>query len=72
MDSHALGTTLLIAAAVLALLGLAALTGALGWFGHLPGDLHYSGRNVKVYFPVTTMILVSIVISIAFAVGRRF
>ena len=72
MDSHAIGATMLVAAVVLAVAGIAVMTGALGWLGHLPGDLHYSGRNVRVYIPVTTMVVLSLVLSVALAIGRRF
>ena len=72
MDNHAIGATMLVAAAVIAVAGIAVMMGALSWFGHLPGDLHYSGRNVKVYVPVTTMVVLSLVLTIALAIGRRF
>ena len=32
--------------------------------GRLPGDIHIEGQNGSFYFPVTTSILVSIVLSI--------
>ena len=31
--------------------------------GRLPGDIHFRGRNVSVYFPLGTSILVSVVLS---------
>jgi hypothetical protein len=31
------------------------------WLGHLPGDIYYEGENFKIYFPFTTMLLISIV-----------
>jgi hypothetical protein len=36
----------------------------LGWVGHLPGDIHVEKENFSFYFPITTMILVSIVVSL--------
>lgn len=36
----------------------------LPWLGHLPGDIRYESDNVRVYFPLATMILVSIIGSI--------
>ncbi|MFP4020786.1 MAG: DUF2905 domain-containing protein [Halanaerobium sp.] len=38
--------------------------GSLSWFGNLPGDIKIEGRNFSFYFPLTTMILVSIVLNI--------
>ena len=34
--------------------------------GHLPGDIVIKRENFSFYFPITTMILVSIVISVLF------
>tara|TARA_B100000497_G_scaffold112088_1_gene132706 strand:+ start:171 stop:377 length:207 start_codon:yes stop_codon:yes gene_type:complete len=37
---------------------------ALSWFGKLPGDIRYEKGNMKFFFPVTTMILVGVGISL--------
>ena len=37
---------------------------ALSWFGKLPGDIRYERRNMKFFFPITTMILLSVGISL--------
>jgi len=34
------------------------------WFGNLPGDIRFEAGNSKVYVPLATMILVSIVATI--------
>ncbi|WP_341225923.1 DUF2905 domain-containing protein [uncultured Arcticibacterium sp.] len=44
----------------------------LGWFGKLPGDLTFEKGNTKIYFPVLTMILVSIVLNLVIYLVRRF
>jgi H+/Cl- antiporter ClcA len=44
----------------------------LNWFGNLPGDIKIVKENVRVYFPITTMILLSIVISVIFYLLRKF
>ena len=31
------------------------------WLGNLPGDIRYESDNVKIYFPLATMILISII-----------
>jgi len=38
----------------------------LGWIGHLPGDIRVEKENVRFYFPITTMIILSIVVSFLF------
>jgi len=35
-----------------------------GWFGRLPGDIHYTKGNFQFYFPIVTCLLVSIVLTI--------
>ena len=44
----------------------------LSWIGNLPGDVKMEGENTKVYFPIVTMIVLSIVFSILLNVFRRF
>ena len=31
--------------------------------GHLPGDIYYRGKNTTFYFPLTTCLLLSLVLS---------
>jgi hypothetical protein len=40
--------------------------GLLGWFGHLPGDIRIERENGSFYFPITSMIVISIVATIIF------
>ncbi|MBU44426.1 MAG: hypothetical protein CMN76_14490 [Spirochaetaceae bacterium] len=60
---------LMIAGAVLFALGLLfylgnRLDGSLfGWIGRLPGDIRIEKENFSFYFPLTTSILASLVIS---------
>ena len=37
---------------------------AFSWFGKLPGDIRYEKGNMKFFFPITTMIIVSVGISL--------
>jgi len=39
--------------------------------GRLPGDIVIDRPGLKIYFPITTMILVSLVLSILFWLFRR-
>ncbi len=49
----------------LVVLGLLAwaLQGRLGWIGRLPGDIAIERENFRFYFPITTMLLLSLIIS---------
>lgn len=44
----------------------------LGWIGNLPGDIKVEKENSGFYFPITTMILLSVIFSLGMAVIRRF
>ena len=41
------------------------------WFGKLPGDIRYEGENSRFYFPITSSILISIVLSLLITLFRR-
>jgi len=63
-----MGKLLIIIGLLLALVGLAVTwaPGLFGWFGHLPGDIRIERENGSFYFPITSMIVVSIVLSVLF------
>ncbi len=44
----------------------------LHWLGRLPGDIRIEKENTRFYFPITTMILFSIVISLVIYLIRKF
>ena len=67
-----LGSWLIIAGLVLAVLGLLVKTGALGWFGQLPGDIDIKRDGFRFYFPLVSMLLISIGLSLLLAILRRF
>lgn len=37
----------------------------LAWFGRLPGDMSYEGQRTRVYAPLASMLLLSLVLSLA-------
>ncbi len=45
------------------------------WLGNLPGDFQIEGRNYRIYFPLATMILISIlgtiILNIVIRIFRR-
>ena len=43
----------------------------LGWLGYLPGDIRIKRGNVRVYFPIVTMILVSIILTILINILKK-
>jgi len=69
-----MGKILIIAGVLLFVLGII-LTQApwlLSWFGKLPGDIHYEGENTQVFIPLTSMIILSILLSLVIALFKRF
>lgn len=61
-----LGKIILILGLLIAAIG-AALVWApwlVNWFGRLPGDIRVEKENVRFYFPVVSMILLSVVLTL--------
>lgn len=56
---------------VVVLVGLVMLAGGLSWFGNLPGDIRIDRGNTKIFFPITTMILISVGLSLLLGIIRR-
>lgn len=72
MDGRTLGLAIVVAGLVIALVGTLVMIGALSWVGRLPGDIRIEGESTRVYVPITTMVLVSIVLTILATLLRRF
>ena len=53
---------------VLVVIGLALqfAPGLLGWFGRLPGDIDISRDGTRVFIPITSMIVISLVLTLIF------
>ena len=43
----------------------------LHWIGRLPGDIRIEGENTRFYFPITSMIIFSILLTIIVNLVRR-
>ncbi len=68
------GKFIVIAGLMIAVIG--ALIWLLGdrlhWFGNLPGDIRVERENFRFYFPITTMVILSIGVSVILWIIRRF
>jgi hypothetical protein len=61
-----LGKLLLVAGLMIAVLGgVIMLGGRVPFLGNLPGDLSFERDGVRVYLPIATSILLSIVLTVA-------
>ena len=64
-DFSGIGRVLLGIGLVIAGIGLVLIfAGKIPWFGRLPGDFFWRGKNVSFYFPLTTSILVSLILTL--------
>jgi len=66
-----LGQLIVAVGLIFVVLGLMAMRGWLGWFGHPPGDVRVERENMRVYVPVISMLLISILLSVLSYVLRR-
>ncbi len=66
MQGNATGKLLISAGALLLIAGLIwyFFADKLRWIGHLPGDINIERENFKFYFPITTLILLNLIILI--------
>lgn len=69
-----IGKWVMIAGGVIVLIGAGMfLAGKFGIpIGRLPGDIRYESENVRVYFPITTMILLSIILTVGLNLLGKF
>jgi NAD/NADP transhydrogenase beta subunit len=56
----------------LILIGLLFWSGSMSWFGRLPGDIRIERDSVRIYVPIVSMLVVSVVISLVLYLVRRF
>jgi len=61
-QSRLFGVVIITVGIVAALIGVAILTGGLTWFGRLPGDIKIDGGRTRVFIPLTSMLIVSLVL----------
>lgn len=67
-----LGVAIVVVGAVLVVVGLLVTTGAFSWFGRLPGDIRVEGERSRVYVPIVSMLLVSVLLSVVLNLLRRW
>ncbi len=74
MNIGEMGRWMMLAGGALFLMGvLFWLGGRLPWFGNLPGDIVVKRDNFTLYMPLGTMLLLSVLLTIALnVIGRLF
>lgn len=73
MPGNGLGKLLIVCGGILIIVGAAiVLLGKIPWLGRLPGDIYIERRNFTFFFPLTTSILVSVLLSlVVYLLSRR-
>ena len=61
-----MGKLLILAGVLLVVVGLllSVAPGMFGWFGHLPGDLRLERRGVTIFLPITSCLVLSMILSL--------
>ena len=68
----ALGKLLILLGVLIVLIGVLLLIGEkIPWVGRLPGDIIIRKKNFTFYFPIVTSILISIILTLLFALFRK-
>ncbi|MBM4313233.1 MAG: DUF2905 domain-containing protein [Deltaproteobacteria bacterium] len=64
-DFNGMGRILILIGLVVAGVGLViVLAGKIPFLGKLPGDFLFRGKNFSFYFPLTTSILISVILTL--------
>jgi len=67
-----IGRLLIVGGVVLAVVGLILVIAPnIPFLGRLPGDIRWEGENVKVFAPIGTMLLISLILTILLNVFNR-
>jgi hypothetical protein len=71
VDAKQLGTWLMVIGASVVALGAALYLGWLSFLGRLPGDLRFGSENVRVYIPLASMLVISLILTLVLNLCRR-
>lgn len=64
MSSSSAGLTLVLVGIAIVVIGLMVWAGSFSWFGRLPGDIRIEREAVRVYIPIVSMLVVSVVLTL--------
>ncbi len=61
---RSVGLLLILLGVGAVIVGAIVWAGGFQWFGRLPGDIRFEGENTRVFVPITSMIIVSVVLTV--------
>ncbi|MCX5680042.1 MAG: DUF2905 domain-containing protein [Candidatus Omnitrophica bacterium] len=66
------GKMLVFTGIVLMVIGaLLIFSGKIPWLGKLPGDIYIQKKDFSLYFPITTSIMISVILSLVLMLIRK-
>jgi hypothetical protein len=72
VSSASAGPLIVVLGIALVLIGLVVWAGGLSWFGRLPGDIRVERETVRIYVPIVSMLILSVVLSLVWYLINRF
>jgi len=69
--NRGVGLLLILGGGCLIVIGVLVYSGGLNWFGRLPGDIRYEGENARFYFPLVSLLLISLAINLIIYLIRK-
>lgn len=72
MSSVSAGPMLVMLGLAIVLIGLMVWSGGLSWFGRLPGDIRIEREAMRIYIPIVSMLVISVVLSLVLYLINRF
>jgi NAD/NADP transhydrogenase beta subunit len=66
-----LGPSLIGVGLLLVIVGAITWAGGLSWFGRLPGDIRISTEHTRIYVPITSMLIASVLLNVVLWLFRR-
>jgi hypothetical protein len=67
-----IGRLLILLGLIIVMVGLLTWSGALDWFGRLPGDVRSERPGFRFYLPLTSLLVASVVFNLLILVVRHF
>lgn len=72
MTTPSAGPLIVVLGLVIVVIGLVVSVGGFSWFGRLPGDIRIERETARVYIPIASMLIVSVVLSLVLYLINRF
>lgn len=72
MPERSTAALFIVAGIALIVIGLLIWSGAMAWFGRLPGDIRVERPGTRFYAPITSMIVISVILSVVLSLIQRF